>query len=190
MTSARKNNANRANARSSTGPKTPHGRARASRNAFRHGLSLPVDCDPLLSEEVNALAGKIAGYNANPEVLELARRVAEAEIDLCRIRAVRHQLVNSALCDLTYESEVSRRGKFALVRRCARVDGPFTPMPYEVVEFLYSKPEGPFKLAMIMSDKARHLRAFDRYERRALSRRKFAILAYDEKLIRENRLAI
>lgn len=53
-------------------------------------------------------------------------------------------------------------------------------MPYHVVEFLDSKPRGPLKLAMILSDKARRLLAIDRYERRALSRRKFAIRAYDE----------
>ena len=28
--------------------------------------------------------------------------------------------------------------KHALFRRCARVNGPWTPMPYEVVEFLQS----------------------------------------------------
>ncbi|MCK1743542.1 hypothetical protein IVA80_22515 [Bradyrhizobium sp. 139] len=182
MTSARKNDANRANARFSTGPKTPHGRARASRNAFRHGLSLAIDCDPLLSEEVDALAGKIVGDNVNPQVVKLARHVAEAEIDLSRIRALRHQIVNTALCDATYESETRSREKFALVRRCARVDGPFTPMPDEVVDFLYSYPLGPSKLAIIISDKAQQLRTLDRYERRALSRRKFAIQAYDEEL--------
>jgi HTH-type transcriptional regulator / antitoxin HigA len=67
------------------------------------------------------------------------------------------------------------RKKRALFRRFARVDGSLTSMPYEVVEFLVSKPEGPFKLAVILLDNARQLLAMDSYERRALSRRKFAI---------------
>ena len=42
LTSDRKIEANRANARASTGPKTAQGRARTARNALRHALSLPV----------------------------------------------------------------------------------------------------------------------------------------------------
>ncbi len=53
-------------------------------------------------------------------------------------------------------------------------------MPDDVAEFLYSKPEGPSKFATILSDTARELVAMERYERRALSRRKFAIRALDE----------
>jgi len=52
------------------------------------------------------------------------------------------------------------------------------PMLYDVAEFLDSKPTGPLKLAMILSDKARQLLAIDRYERRAFSRRKFVIRFY------------
>lgn len=182
MTSTRKIRTNRANARASTGPKTAQGRARTALNALRHALSVSVFSNSVLSEEVSALAREIAGPDAEAEIQELARRVAEAEIDLRRVRYARHQLLSSALSDPEYESEARDREKFALVRRCARADGPFTPMPYDVVKFLYSKPEGPFKLAMIVSDKARQLLAIDRYERRARSRRKFAIRSYNEKL--------
>jgi hypothetical protein len=52
-------------------------------------------------------------------------------------------------------------------------------MPENVMEFLNSKPEGPYKFATILADKTRQLLAVDRYERRALSRRKFAIRAFD-----------
>jgi ERF superfamily len=44
---------------------------------------------------------------------------------------------------------------------------------------LDTKPEGPEKFTTILSDMARRLAAMDRYERRALSRRKFAIRAFD-----------
>jgi hypothetical protein len=86
LTSDRKIKANRANARASTGPKTARGRSRAARNAFRHGLTLPVCSDPALGEEVEALAREIAGPEANASFQELARPVAEAQIDLRRVR--------------------------------------------------------------------------------------------------------
>ena len=179
MTSERKIRANCANARASTGPKTARGRSRAARNALRHALSLPVYSDPALSQEVEALARKIVPIEADGEIQELARRIAEAQIDLHRARRARHQLLSEALGDPNYESAVMQRKKLAAVIRCARSFGPLTPMPDDVVEFLDSKPEGPHKFAAILADKTRHLRALDRYERRALSRRNRAIQALD-----------
>jgi hypothetical protein len=90
MTSRRKIAANRVNAQASTGPKTTRGKTRAARNARRHGLSLSVVSDPALLERVELLAREIAGATSNNEICQLARRVAEAQIDLVRVRQVRH----------------------------------------------------------------------------------------------------
>jgi hypothetical protein len=52
-------------------------------------------------------------------------------------------------------------------------------LPVEnVVAFVNSTPQGPNKFATILSKQAKQLLAMDRYERRALSRRKSAILAF------------
>jgi hypothetical protein len=179
VTSERKSRANRANAQASTGPKTTRGRSHAARNALRHALSLPVYSDPVWSEEVDALAQEIIGTDSNPEIQELARRIAEAQIDLRRVRHARHQMLSQALSDPDYESEVMLGKKAALAIRMLRRSDPDAPMPDEVMEFLSSKLEGPNKFATILADNARQLLALERYERRALSRRKFAIRAFD-----------
>jgi flagellar hook-basal body complex protein FliE len=179
LTSDRKIKANRANAQASTGPKTARGRARVARNALRHALSRSINSNPSLSEEAGALAREIAGMDPEPEIHELARAIAEAQVDLRRARHVRYQLLSEALGDPDYESEAMQRKKLRAVIRCLRMFGPATPIPDDVVELVRLKPKGPHKFATILSDKARQLLALDRYERRALSRRKFAIRAFD-----------
>jgi hypothetical protein len=168
LTTDRKIKANRVNAQASTGPKTARGRALVARNALRHALALSINSNPALSEEADALAREIAGTDPQPEIRELARRIAEAQIDLRRVRRARYQLLSEALIDPDYESEAMQRKKLRAVIRYSRVFGPTTPISDDVVEF-----------ATILSDKARQLLALDRYERRALSRRKFAIRAFD-----------
>ena len=84
MTTHRQRRANRANAKKSTGPKTSAGKINAARNAMRHGLSLSVAADPILAPDVEALAELIADGSADPETVDLARQIAEAQIDLRR----------------------------------------------------------------------------------------------------------
>jgi hypothetical protein len=177
LRSERKIRANRANARASTGPQTTRGRARAARNALRHALSLPVCSIPALSEEVQALAREIAGPGANSEIQELARRVAEAQIDLRRVRYARHQFLSDTLSNEYYDSYANMRMKVKLLRALLRPNPP--DMSMETLKFATSTPQGSEKLATILSEEAKKLLAMDRYERRALSRRKFAIRAFD-----------
>lgn len=78
--SARKTAANRANAQRSTGPRSAAGKAKAARNAERHGLTIPIARDPSLQAEVLSLPEQIVTSYGSATTLELAISVVEAQI--------------------------------------------------------------------------------------------------------------
>jgi hypothetical protein len=85
--------ANRRNARRSTGPRSGGGKRRAGRNAYRHGLSLRISSIATFTTEVERLARKIAGGAEHEIILDRARAVAEAELDLARVRRAKIALI-------------------------------------------------------------------------------------------------
>src|SRR5260370_23340908 len=71
------------------------GKAAAARNSRWHGLAVPVLQDPAWSPEVTALARKIAGAK-QASLFEAACRIAEAQVDLRRLRLYRAPVMEGA----------------------------------------------------------------------------------------------
>src|SRR6187431_1206541 len=93
MTGALKQRASLENARKSTGPRSSLGKAKTSTNALRHGLSAIAVNEPGRSQQIEMRAAQIAGRNGSSDILNLARRVAEAQVDLERVRMARFNLI-------------------------------------------------------------------------------------------------
>ena len=85
--------ANRRNGSLGRGPKTSTGKARSSRNALKHGLSIPVNRDKTLRRQIAVLARILAQSEAGNGQ---ARAVAEAELELVRARAVMEAVLTHA----------------------------------------------------------------------------------------------
>jgi len=79
MTSAKKRAANRANALKSTGPQSRDGKRRASLNAAKHRLSLPVD-ENLFNKEITEISRLVRADCSNEaQAVELAKRIIDFE---------------------------------------------------------------------------------------------------------------
>lgn len=153
MTSERANRANRSNAQASTGPRTAAGKVRSGQNARKHGLSA-MDLNPEIGAEIEQLAKLIVGeHGSHAGVLEAARAVAEAQLQLQRVKAF----------------------KIFLLRTGTMLQGP-------------EGESGDLPPSEIPSDLFLKLEDLERYERRALSRRKFAARAFTELVRRAPRI--
>jgi hypothetical protein len=99
MTSAAKVAANRRNAQRSTGPRSLAGKARARRNAFRHGLTIAPARDGASAAHIAVLAAAFAAEN--PTRGDLARMAAEAHLDVLRVRRTKVDIIRRAAQRLT-----------------------------------------------------------------------------------------
>ena len=181
--------ANRRNAAKSTGPRTAPGKKRAAKNALRHSLSLAVSALPELNPILAELTGLIAGDDAGPARLEAARRIAEAQVDLRRVRMAILLLLNGSRGNPPRPRMMTVRGvreisaALDLVERVLGGDLASVPAMIASSEKLFPPPEietDPENVAARIARSAKQLLRLRRYERRALSRRKFAVREFDE----------
>jgi hypothetical protein len=175
MASERQIAANRRNARKSTGPRSGAGRKRASRNAYRHGLTLSIASTAAFAKQLDALVRKIAGNTDDAITLERAREIAQAELELARVRRVKVALIERA--SAFGELDPPRLTVTQMIRvlnvfdRGGRL---IVPKPIHALATMPS--QEPDRSAEAVRRVLPELRKLDRYERRAAARRERAVL--------------
>lgn len=175
MTSERKADANRQNAKHSSGPKSAQGKKRTAQNARRHGLSV----SPLSSEDnaawIKRMVDATCGGDADAETRDLAQEIFYAQSTLLRVRAARKQLFSRVLNDPDFLSKKEQKMSFILASVKAEIG------PVKIPEFLrpsFEKSTSEDRYAIILKDFASQLETMERYENRALSKRRKAIGNY------------
>jgi hypothetical protein len=173
MASERQIAANRRNAHKSTGPRSGAGKKRASRNAYRHGLTLSVTSTAAYAKQLDKLARKIAGDTEDAITLERARAVAQADLELACVRRAKLALIERASA---FGALDPRR---LTVTQMIRVFNAFDrgkrilPKPRDSSATMPS--QEPDRSAEAVRRVLPELRKLDRYERRAAAQRERAV---------------
>jgi hypothetical protein len=182
MASERQIEANRANARKSTGPKTRAGRQRTRTNAYRHGLAAVFNRKALA--EIEELACQLAGEIADPIMLQHARQAAHDEFILARIKLLRIAWVQRTYATGAVEVPPPRDGEVMawlnawMTAVSAGESPPLMPFPSETMP-----PPGPDRVTEAIRRALPELAKLERYEARAVARRNRAF----RKLARSHR---
>jgi hypothetical protein len=175
MASERQIAANRRNARKSIGPRCGAGKKRASRNAPRHGLTLNVIISTTaVAKQLDKLVRKIAGDSKDAMVLERARAIAQAELDLARVRRAKVALIEraSAFGELD-PPQLTVTQLIRILNAYDRGGRLIIPKPIDALATMPSQELD--RSAEAIRRLLPELRKLERYERRAAARRDRAI---------------
>ncbi len=147
-------------------------------------MNLSIWSDPTLAPEAEAIARRIAGGKASKAKLELARRIGAAQVDINRIRTIRRDMISKLQSDpgfqpLDCKSKLSASGLGRFSKRYS--DNHLTTTDVEEISmtFYSTQLKSMENFALVLGEKALEIARVDRYERRAVSRRKSAIRQFD-----------
>jgi hypothetical protein len=117
MASEKQIAANRLNAQKSSGPRSAAGKARARRNAIRHGLAVNFGKDPLAANAIETMT-KLLLQSGQSE--QAARLVAAAEYATNAVNAVRSKTAETLLD--AAENELGGSSFKAALARLQRIE--------------------------------------------------------------------
>ena len=176
MASERQIAANRRNARKSTGPHSGAGKKRASRNAYRHGLRSSITSTAAYAKQLDRLVREIAGNTEDAILLERARAIAQAELELARVRRVKVALIERASAFGELDPPQAFSSVTQIIRLLNAIDRGRVPSFPEPVDSSATMPsQEPDRSAEAIRRVLPELRKLDRYELRAAARRDRAV---------------
>jgi hypothetical protein len=162
--------ANRRNAQRSTGPRSRAGKQRASRNAFRHGLTLSI-LSTAYANDVEEMARKIAGDTKDQRIITVARDFAAAELELARVRRVKVALIERARACGALKQPPPIRSIAQLNRFLENLDRSVVALREPVDPTASMPSEEPYRSAEAFRRVIPELVKLNRYEQRASIRR-------------------
>ena len=178
MTTDRQRAANRRNAAKSSGPRSPAGRRRASRNSYRHGLAASNLLNADRARRVEKLAREFAGDSADPLILDRGRAAAQAKLDIDQVRRAKVATINQILVFgqlAPAEATVAEVKALERILRCAWSGGATTGiLPFIAPPLPSAEPE---RTAEAIRRALPELIKLDRYEHSAVLRHERAMRA-------------
>ena len=199
MTSNRRLVSSRENGKKSRGPQSALGRRKSSKNARRHGLAIPITQDPIFNPGIGTLSQKIAGDISDPSHLDLCQALAEAQSDIMRIRQARVDILADgnlrkfrpnrdrvSVLKMIFRRKLNTIAKMAVdpalplhLQQALKFDLGLDAV-YEFEETYEKMMNHVIPIEEGLGFIIGKLKALERYERRALSRRNKALRELDD----------
>jgi hypothetical protein len=158
------------------------GKMRASRNACRRGLCSSISSSAAFAKELQQLAGRIAGDTKDQLSLQRALTIAEADLELSRVRRAKVALIQRVCAFGALET-----GDVLIVEGLALkplqvlkilAGGRITNLQPWIDPAATLPDQEPDRTAEAIRRVLPELVKLDRYERRASSRRHKAVMAF------------